>query len=910
MIEFRLLGPVELWVDGRRLEAGQPRQRAVLAVLAADTGRVVTTETLIDRLWGDTPPATARRSLHAHVTRVRRVLDEARIALRRRAGGYLLDAPPGLVDLHRMRGLRDRGRRDGLGAGERAELLREAAGLWRGEPLTGIAGPWADRMRQSWRQERLDLMLAWARAELAVGDTGEVIRRLSELAGDHPLAEPLITELIRALHGAGRSAEALERYAGFRHRLGEELGVDPGPELQALHMDLLRGSSPTPSAAPPARAGVVPAQLPASVAGFAGRAAALAELDRVLGDGGPAVIAAISGPAGVGKTSLAVHWAHRAAHRFPDGCLYVNLRGFDAGGQVLDPGEALREFLFALGVPPERTPSTSEAQAGLYRSLLAGKRVLILLDNARDAGHVRPLLPASPTVLTLVTSRNHLTPLLVTHGAQPIGLSALPVAEARELLAHRLGPGRIAAEPAAAAAIVAACAGLPLALAIVAARARHHGLSLATSADELAGARLGALDAGDTATRVETVFSWSYAALSPSAARLFRLLGPLPGPDLSAVAAASAGGRPLPGTRRDLAELVQASMLTEPSPGRYSFHDLLRAYATGLGHSGGAAARLMDHYRHTAWAATMLLDPAQDPLDLGEPAAGVTLEPPATYQQAMDWFAAERTSLLAAIAMPGSDAGIWQLALSMVTFLDWRGHWHDLEAVGRLAVAAAGRGSDAVALARAYRNLAVAHLGLNRFDEGEAGLRTALETSIACGDVVGQAFAHNSLAALHDRRDRPGLALPHARRSLELFEAAGHRVGQANALNSVGWYQALLGDYEDSVVSCRRALALLEELGDRYGQAHTWDSLGYAAHHLGRHRDALDCYQHAVAIFHDLGDRYQEADTTAKLGDAHESAGAPEAARAAWEHAWKILTDLGHPDAAALRARLFPPQRR
>ncbi|XVV08551.1 BTAD domain-containing putative transcriptional regulator [Actinoplanes sp. CA-131856] len=904
MIEFRLLGPVELWVDGRRLETGQPRQRAVLAVLAADTGHVVGTETLIDRLWGDTPPATARRSLHAHVTRVRRALDEAggRVALRRRAGGYLLDAPPAVVDLHRMRDLLGHGRREGLAPGERAGLLREAAGLWRGEPLTGIAGPWADRMRQSWRQERLDLMLAWARAELAVGATGEVIRRLSELADDHPLAEPLITELIRALHGAGRSAEALERYAGFRRRLGEELGVDPGPELQTLHMLLLRGPAPAPT-------GVVPAQLPAAVAGFAGRATALAELDRLLGGGGPAVIAAISGPAGVGKTSLAVHWAHRVASRFPDGCLYVNLRGFDAGGQVLDPGEALRGFLFALGVPPERTPSTSEAQAGLYRSLLAGKRILILLDNARDAGHVRPLLPASPSVLTVVTSRNHLTPLLVTHGAQPIGLSALPVAEARELLAHRLGPGRIAAEPAAAAAIVTACAGLPLALAIVAARARHHGHSLAASAGELAGARLGALDAGDTATRVETVFSWSYAALSPSAARLFRLLGPLPGPDLSAVAAASAGGRPLPETRRYLAELVQASMLTEPSPGRYSFHDLLRAYATGLGHSGGAAGRLMDHYRHTAWAATMLLDPAQDPLDLGEPAAGVALEPPATYQQAMDWFAAERASLLAAIAMPSFDTGTWQLALSMVTFLDWRGHWHDLEAVGRLAVAAAGRGSDAVALARAYRNLAVAHLGLNRFDEGEAELHTALETSTACGDVVGQAFAHNSLAALHDRRDRPDLALPHARRSLELFEAAGHRVGQANALNSVGWYQALLGHYEDSVVSCRRALALLEELGDRYGEAHTWDSLGYAAHHLGRHHDALDCYQHAVAIFHDLGDRYQEADTTAKLGDAHESAGDPDAARAAWEHAWKILTDLGHPDAAALHERLFPPQR-
>ncbi|SNY70109.1 AfsR/SARP family transcriptional regulator [Paractinoplanes atraurantiacus] len=903
MIEFRLLGPVEMWVDGHRLEAGQPRQRTVLAALAADAGRVVTTDTLIDRLWGDTPPATARRSLHAHVTRVRRVLDEVgdQVALRRRAGGYLLDAAPELVDLHRMRGLLDRGRRSPT---ERVALLREAVALWRGEPLTGIAGPWADRMRQSWRQERLDLMLAWSRAELAAGNPGEVIRRLSELTGDYPLAEPLSTELIRALHAAGRSAEALERYAAIRRRLGEELGVDPGPELQALYRTLLGAPSPPTDVVP------APAQLPASVAGFAGRGAALAELDDLLAAsltaGGAAVIAAISGPAGVGKTSLAVHWAHKAAARFPDGCLYVNLRGFDTGGQMLDPGEAVRGFLYALGVPPDRVPSTSEAQAGLYRSLLAGRRLLVLLDNARDADHVRPLLPASPAALTLVTSRNQLTPLLATHGAHPVDLAALPAAEARELLARRLGPGPMAAEPDAAAAIIAACAGLPLALAIAAARARQNDLPLTALAGELAGARIGALDAGDTSTRVETVFSWSYAALSPSAARLFRLLAPLPGPDVSAVAAASAAGRPLPEVRRDLAELVQASMLLEPAPGRHTFHDLLRAYATGLAPDGDrdATARLLNHYLHTAYAANMLLDPAQDPIALDGPVPGVTLDPPAKYQEAMDWFAAERLSLLAALKVPGFDTVTWQLCLSMVTFLDWQGYWHDLEAAARLAVGAAARSSDAVALARAHRHLSIAHLGLNRFAEGEAELRTALDISTASGDVIGQAFAHNGLASLHDRRDRADLALPHARRSLELFESAGHRVGQANALNSVGWYQALLGDHEDSLTSCRRALALLEELGDRYGQAHTWDSLGYAAHHLGRHPDAVDCYRNAVAIFHDLGDRYQEADTTTKLGDTHQTAGDLPAARAAWEHACRILTDLNHPDAAALRAKL------
>ncbi|MCO8274023.1 tetratricopeptide repeat protein [Actinoplanes sp. TRM 88003] len=889
MIEFRLLGPVELWVGDTRLDVGQPRQRAVLAVLAADAGRTVSADTLIDRLWGETPPATARRSLHAHVARVRGVLAQAggQVALIHCTGGYRLDTEPERVDLHRMRALLERGRHD-------VGPLREAVALWRGEPLTGVTGPWADRMRQSWQQEHLDLMLAWARAELVAGDPGPVIRRLSELTGEHPLTEPLDTELIRALHTAGRSAEALARYAEVRDRLADELGVDPGTELQALHRTILGGPPPAP---------VVPAQLPAEVAGFTGRDALLAELDALP----PGAVATLSGPAGVGKTSLAVHWARRAAHLFPDGQLYADLRGFDAGDQVLDPGEAVRGFLHALGVPPDRMPPTAAAQAGLYRSLLAGRRVLVLLDNARDADHVRDLLPGSPTGLTVVTSRNQLTPLLATHGARPVRLVPLTAGEAHDLLSRRLGAGRVTADPGATAQIIDACAGLPLALAIAAARVQHNTFPLQAFAGELAGARLDALDAGDSATRIETVFDWSYTALSPSAARLFRLLSLHPGPDVGTAAAAGLTGERPSATRRDLAELVRASMLAEQAPGRYAFHDLLRAYAGKGTRDEAATTRLLDHYLHTASAAAKILDPAQDPLSLEPPAPGVRVDPPVKYEEAMDWFTAERLPLLAVIrqaAAAGYDAVSWQLTLSMVTFLDWQGYWHDLEAACRIAVEAAARCADATALARAHRNLSVAHLGLRRFDEGEAELRTALGISTGAGDVIGQAYAHNSLAALHDRQDRPDLALPEARRSLELFETTGHRVGQANALNSVGWYQALLGAYEESVASCRRALALLEELGDRYGQAHTWDSLGYSAHHLGRHADAVDCYQHAVAIFHDLGDRYQEADTTGKLGDVHQGAGDLEAARAAWQHAWGILTELDHPDAAALQARL------
>jgi tetratricopeptide (TPR) repeat protein len=319
-------------------------------------------------------------------------------------------------------------------------------------------------------------------------------------------------------------------------------------------------------------------------------------------------------------------------------------------------------------------------------------------------------------------------------------------------------------------------------------------------------------------------------------------------------------------------------------------------------------ARLLGHYVHTARAATMLFDPAQEPIEADALRPGTVVDPPAKYQEALDWFLAERPALLAAVrhsADGGFDSAAWQLAFTLFIFLDWQGYWHDLEAVGRAAVAAARR-STAPALARAHRHVSVAYLGLSRFDDAETELLKALEVSVDTGDRVEQAFAYNSLAALEDRQNHPDQAIPHARRSLELFEAAGHRIGQAVALSSVGWYQALLGELPDSLVSCRRALDLLEELGDRYGQAHAWDSLGYANHRLGRHGEAVDCYRQAVAIFTEVGDRYQEADTTGKLGDVLLAMGDLGAARPAWQHALTIFTELNHPHAEALRSKLEP----
>jgi tetratricopeptide (TPR) repeat protein len=657
------------------------------------------------------------------------------------------------------------------------------------------------------------------------------------------------------------------------------------------------------------------------VAHFAGRSGELATLTGLLRGradaGGTVVISAIGGTAGVGKTALAVYWAHQVADRFPDGQLYVNLRGFDPAGQVMDPAEAVRRFLDALGVPPERIPADLDAQAALYRSHLAGRRMLVVLDNARDTAQVRPLLPGAPTCLVLVTSRNQLTGLIAADGAHPVSLDLLSAAEAWELLARRLGGDRVATEPEAVTEIITRCAHLPLALTIVAARAavRLH-VRLHLLADELRNTqqRWETLTGDDPTTDVRTVFSWSYQALTPDAARLFRLLGLHPGPDIAAPAVASLAGLPATVVRPLLAELTRTSLIVEHTPGRYTFHDLLRAYATHLTHRTDpdgqrrtATHRILDHYLHSAYTTDRLLEPARDTITLTPPQPGVTPEHPVNHRQALDWFTAERPVLLAAVdqaAATGFDTHAWQLTWTLWTFLYRRGHWHDQAAAGRTAVAAAGRLADPTAQAHAHRHLASAYTQLGCFDDAHTQLRHALDLYRQAGDQVGQAHTHNRLAHLQGRQGRPAQALDHARQALDVYQAAGHQSGQAQALNNIGWLHAQFGDYQQALTYCQQALTLLQELGDRHGQAGTWDSLGYAHHHLDHHTQAITCYQQALALFRDFGDRYEEATTLTNLGDTHHDAGNADAARDTWQQALTILTDLQHPDADAVRARL------
>jgi tetratricopeptide (TPR) repeat protein len=671
----------------------------------------------------------------------------------------------------------------------------------------------------------------------------------------------------------------------------------------------------------------IPAQLPPDVSAFTGRTQHLATLDKLLPSDEPAsdiyhgttavVISAIDGTAGVGKTALAVHWAHRVRDRFPDGQLYVNLRGFDPSGQAIDPAAAVRGWLDALEIPPARIPTDLDAQTALYRSLLIDKRMLVVLDNARDSAQVRPLLPGAPGCLVLITSRNQLTSLIAETAAHTLTLDLLTDQEARDLLAHRLGADRVAAEPDAVTEIITRCARLPLALTLVAAHATvrpHTGLRVL--ADELRNSqhRWRTLTGDDPTTDVRTVFSWSYQALAPEAARLFRLLGLHPGPDITAPAAASLTAVPTGQVQPLLTELTHANLLTEHTTGRYVLHDLLRAYARDLAHATdpdqqrrSATHRLLDHYLHATHTAARLLQPHRDPIIPIPPQPGVTPETPADYEQALTWFTAEHPVLLAAVdhaVATGFDTHTWQLAWTLTDFLNWRGHWHDQAGTGHAAVAAAGRLGDPTAQARAHRILAIAYNRLGRVDDAYTHLWHALDLYTQAGDHAGQAHTHHALGQTREQQGRHTKALHHSRQALDLYRATGDQWGQALALNAVGWDYAQLGDHQQALTYCQQALTLFQNLNDRPGQAYTWDSIGYCHHHLGQHTQAITCYQHALDLFQDLGDLYNRATALTHLGDTHHTAGNHQAARDAWQQALVILTDLDHPDAGQVRAKL------
>jgi DNA-binding SARP family transcriptional activator/tetratricopeptide (TPR) repeat protein len=925
--EFFLLGPLGVRTDGTPVPVAAAKRRALLAALLLRANQVVPVGDLAEVLWGEGLPSDARSGVQNYVMRLRQALGAAGSRITTQPQGYLIRVEAGELDLDRFEGLL----RDARTASRQARWP-DAAGhaaaalaLWRGEPLADLGSDMLSA-REGPRLSELRLQALETRiaAELQLGRHGEVIGELRKLAVEHPLRERLHGLLMLAFYGDGRQAEALAAYQHARTVLVDELGSEPGRDLKRLHQQILTADPAVlltaTGAAVPAPASPGPRQLPAAVAGFTGRAAELAALTGMLdqaGTPGTVVIRAIGGTAGVGKTALAVHWAHQVAARFADGQLYVNLRGYDPSGTPVTAADALAGFLRALGVPGQDIPVGEDERAARYRSLLVGKRMLILLDNASDERQVRPLLPASPASLVRVTSRRQLGGLAAAVGAQLISVDVLTHAEAVQMLTARLSAARAAAEPDAVDRIASLCACLPLALAVAAARAvARPGFPLAALADELAesAGRLDALEAGDPGSSVRAVFSWSTRQLSDETARMFRLLGPHPGPDISVPAAASLAGIPEPDARRLLRELARAHLITERLPGRYAFHDLLRAYAAEQAretHSqddrDAAIGRVLDHYLHSGARAALLLDPAKEPVALGPPSPGAAPGQPADYAQAMAWFDAEHQVLLAAVALAaenGYDSHAWQLPWAMTNFLHIRGHWQERAAIQGTALAAATRLGDAAAQAVCGRHLANACMNLGDHAQARRHYASSLALYQRLGNRLGEAKIQHSLGTLAQYQGRYDDALGHAEQALRLFQAIGDKGGEAVMLNNVGWYHGMLGDHQQGRAFCRRSLALCAETGDRWLEGNVWDSLGYAEHHLGNLAEAADCYQRALSLHREAGDRFAEAEILTHLGDTRHASGEPAPARQAWQQALAILEDIKHPDADQVRDKL------
>jgi DNA-binding SARP family transcriptional activator/tetratricopeptide (TPR) repeat protein len=951
-----ILGPIDARHGDAVLVPPAAKQRVVLAALLLRAGHPVSYDELAETIWDGQPPASARVTVRNYVKRLRQSLGPvigARVVTR--YPGYVIEASADEVDVLAFERLyRDGCTAGQAGAWQRASaLLTEALALWRGTPLQDIPSerlqrehvPRLGQMRLHALEERLS-------ADLHLGRHYQVLDELHELAAAEPLRERVHAHLILALYRSGRQAEALVAYQRVRDFLIEELGVEPGHDLRQLHQRILAGEpglmlpapehrapqhpapqSPAPQHPAPQHPApqspapepgacpvpLIPRQLPADMRHFTGRQDEMVTLSGLLEQArseNSVVFFTVSGTAGVGKTALAVHWAHQVADEFPDGHLFVNLRGFDPADEPMTPADAIRGFLDALQVPAGRIPVSLEAQAGLYRTLLTGRRVLIVLDNARDAAQVRPLLPGSPGSLVIVTSRDQMTGLVACHGAHPVPVGVLSDADGHELLSRRLGPDRVAAEPDSASEIVSLCARLPLALNVIAARAAASPrMSLEMLAGELRDitGRLDALDSGDAASSVRAAFASSRKNLPGTAARMFGLLGVHVAPEITVAAAASLAGVPSDQARQALRELARAQLITEAGPGRFALHDLLRAYAAEQAGAGetdsqrrAALRRILDHYLQSGYAAAYLIYPPRDEIVLLASAPGVLPEQLSHYEEALAWFQAEQEALVAAAgqaAGAGFDGHAWQLSWALAPFLIRSGHWQMLVATQRAALAAAERGSDLAGQAWAHRYLGQASIRLSELEDAETHLRRAIVLHEQRGDVAGQASETHSLGYLFEQQGQFHKALAESRRSLDLYRRAGHRAGEARALGSTGWCLAQTGDYAAALDHCQRALPM-HPACDELGSGDTWDTLGYIHLRRGDHDQSIVCFQKALDLFAAVGHQHVLATGFVHLGDAQAAAGQRDAAREAWQRALTIFLELRDAQAGAVRRRI------
>jgi tetratricopeptide (TPR) repeat protein len=771
--------------------------------------------------------------------------------------------------------------------------------------LLAVIGPsWLTATDPTTGRRRIDDPADWIRRELAEAFTASirVIPVLTDQAG-LPRDTDLPTDIAALSRCQYRHLRRRESKSDLARIVADLTNLDPVLAAAARNRDN------------------APRQLPTAPGPFTGRATELATLTDAattsLDAGATVVILAIGGVGGIGKTALALHWAYQHLHRFPDGQLYVDLRGFDPSGQPTAVRDAVRGFLLGLGVDLSTLPDDLDALAARYRSLVAGKGMLIVLDNARDLDQVTPLLPGSPTCTVLVTSRRHLAGI-TRYGARLLDLDVLPEAEARDLLARHLRSERLVAEPAAVAELLAVCAGLPLAVAIVAALAqRHPTFRLAVLAEELrdVSARLDGLDAGDLHVNLRAALSSSVRALSPPAASVFGLLGIAPGPHISLPAAASLAALPEGQARAVLRELENASLVQQHAPGRYRMHDLVRLYATetachDLAEDAREAAlrRVLDFYTHTAHTADRLLSPHRPPVQLDLPAPGAYPQPLPDVPAALGWLDTEHPVLLAAQRTAASHVWytlVWRLAWALDTFHGRRGHRHDRLAVWRGALDAAAYLPGPTPRILAHRLFGLSYAELGRHEEGIGHLHQALALAEEYHDIDQQARAHRVLAMAWELRGDNRQAMRHATRSLDLHRTTDVPGWEADAFNIVGWYAARSAEYDTARRHCQAALTLYRQHHNPEGEAATLDSLGYIAHHTGHHRQAIRYYQQAFTLYRAVGNTSQSADTLDSLGHPHIAAGEHEHARTAWREALDLYQNQGrNTDAARVQQQL------